>query len=812
MKKSIFLFILIAFLSTITRAVPADPSLRRATTKDGRSLTYICIGDEFLQTYRTIDGYTIIQTEESGWVYAILNSENELVPSNFIACNENERTVEEISFLASTSKNLSFKREQVTTQIENRTKSRSSYTKSSKSMNTFPTEGKVNLLIILVDFPDVKMTYTQEQFQDFATGENYQGNGNNEFTRNPKFGSIRNYYLENSNGRLDMQIDVVGPYTVSKNRAEYGKNTYDWQGNRRSDKNTEGMANEAIKLAMNDGVDFSKYDNDNNDTIDAIHFIFSGHSEASTGKDEDIWPMRSNLINRSRPTPSGKTTSIYSISSEYQGETNYMGGVGVTCHELTHVLGLPDWYDTDESDGKNYVMGKYSLMDGGPYVNNENTPPHLNAVEKEMLNWHNHIELDTAGTYTLPVWNTSENAISYKLTTPVEHEYYILENRQQAGWDVKLPGHGLLIYHVDQKMVNVWYEGPSAIMNSINARKDSMGFYLICADNRRVDNSTSMAGDPFPGTANNTSFTDESTPAVRLRYTKAPLNKPITKITELGDTAIQFVFNYNTVSIPTGVVCSENIDEIAPLVAGTYDENDTYLWQVLKNNTWSDAPGENTNSEYYLTEYEEGAKYRRIIISSEAGSDTSIAYALPKYEPSVGGTITPSFDSIFKGESVRLVLDDYIKDITQWQVKDDESSEWISIRNTTATLLQAHDVVGDYTYRAVVRNKKCPEVYSSEAVVIVSPEPEEPIAELDEYLVYPSPSNGLINIHSSTDDLYDVSIFNSVGKLVYSRNDIQLRTETVNLPYLQSGVYIVQIKNKQDDSIHNKKIVISKFK
>ncbi len=80
-------------------------------------------------------------------------------------------------------------------------------------------------------------------------------------------------------------------------------------------------------------------------------------------------------------------------------------------------------------------------------------------------------------------------------------EYFILENRQQVGWDYYLPGHGMLIYHVNQNVAG-WNS------NCANCNPNFPGVDLEEANSSPYN----RAGNPFPGTSNKTSFTDNTTP------------------------------------------------------------------------------------------------------------------------------------------------------------------------------------------------------------------------------------------------------------------------------------------------------------
>ena len=268
----------------------------------------------------------------------------------------------------------------------------------------------------------------------------------------------------------------------------------------------------------------------NNDGIvDAVHVIFAGAGEASTGESDAIWPHRWSIYSYDSLDIDfdGVRLKDYSCSAEKMGSG--MDGIGTICHEFGHVLGLPDLYDTDYegSGGRATAVNTWSIMASGSYNNYSNTPASFTAYEKYRLNW---LELDTlslAGEYVLPPLMDSNKA--YIITTPYENEFFIFENRQQSSWDTYIPNSGGLIFHVKQ-------EGDYNINCDPNYQK-----YDIEEADRNDDEST-LSTDVFPSAQYNNFFTDYSLPNSIL-WSGETLNKPITRITrDTSDNCIRFRF------------------------------------------------------------------------------------------------------------------------------------------------------------------------------------------------------------------------------------------------------------------------------
>ena len=141
---------------------------------------------------------------------------------------------------------------------------------------------------------------------------------------------------------------------------------------------------------------------------------------------------------------------VYSCSPECQGTSSDLTTIGVICHELGHVFGAPDYYDTDyeESGGQFPGLGNWDVMSSGSYNNGGKRPAHHNPYTKIYIyKWRDCDTLDGSSTKIVmdPV---EEGGKIYRVNTSTNRDFFLLENRQAVKWDKALPGHGMLVYHV----------------------------------------------------------------------------------------------------------------------------------------------------------------------------------------------------------------------------------------------------------------------------------------------------------------------------------------------------------------------------
>lgn len=360
-------------------------------------------------------------------------------------------------------------------------------------------------LVILVNFTDVAFTTDKAELDSMLLGKNYTRDYSYFYDGKKQSitskGSAWQYFYDSSNGHYDPQFDVIGPVTVSKNMEYYGKNNPSTQ----FDAEPWTMVKEACQL-VDDSVDFKQYDNNNDGYVDFVYVIYAGYGEADGGDENTIWPHSYWLLNAGITCKvDGKYVDLYACGNELDSRTNYHTGIGTFCHEFSHVLGLPDLYETT-GYGTHKTIGAWSILDYGPYNNDGNTPPAYSAYEQFFMGWLMPRLIVDAENVELEELQASNSALLISSTDqhnligndPKPTTFYLLENRQQVGWDKYLPGHGLMLTKV-QYSSNNWQQ------NTVNNKAQSMGVDLIEADgmtpNSKQNGYDGKPGDLFPAGA-----------------------------------------------------------------------------------------------------------------------------------------------------------------------------------------------------------------------------------------------------------------------------------------------------------------------
>ena len=411
-------------------------------------------------------------------------------------------------------------------------------------------------LIILVNFKDKAFTTTKAEMDSMINGQHYTRDYSytygGERLHITSTGSAREYFYEASNHQYHPQFDVIGPVTVSQKMSYYGGN--DRQGN---DKNAEKMIQEACQLAKSEyNVDFTQYDNDNDDYVDFVYVFYAGYGEADGGSENTIWPHAYYLTAANISCIiDGKQVDSYACSNELDYYSKEHSGIGTFCHEFSHVLGLPDLYITVETRTTHKTLGEWDIMDYGPYNNDGNTPPNYSGYERFFMGWATPRVLTDGEEVTLHDLTSSNEVLLISETDehnligndPSPSTFYLLENRQQTGLDTYLPGHGLMLTRIKYNYYQ-WYS------NSVNNTATSMGIDLIEADGKAPNYSS---GNPYNGY--NGKATDLF-PAGATAY-EGITNHPITNIQE-KDGVITFTYRNTTATDDIETVPSTEIRAI----------------------------------------------------------------------------------------------------------------------------------------------------------------------------------------------------------------------------------------------------------
>lgn len=499
----------------MAHAVPAKPGLIRFDN-NGDTISVILRGDEHSHYYTTADGYALIQDADGALRYAV-ELDGELTASQIKAKDPGLRDPDALSLLAGIDRErqAALLTERMT---RDRRKTAPKRIADESLLNTFPTTGSPRCIAILVEFQDKGFTLDNPR-QVFDDMLNKGG-----FDKDGATGSVIDFFTASSNGQFTPHFDVYGPVKLPQNMSYYGGN--DSSGN---DIRPYEMLIHAAGL-LDDTVDFSNYDTDDDGFIDNVYIFYAGYGEADGGPANSVWPHSWNIHDDLGMDYyfDGKMLNHYATSNELTYGSTRLAGIGVFCHEFSHVLGLPDLYSTTYTS--TFTPGEWSLMDHGSYNNDGHTPPTHTAYERYCLGWIEPKVLNDPANITMfPMSQIGNYDDAYIIHTENHNEYYILENRQQKSWDQYIPGHGLLVWHIDF-VPDIW------TMNIVNITKQYVD--IVEADNEQSEYS--RTGDPFPGSANVTEFTDDTTPSMKS-WNGNPLYSPITNITEENG-IISFMF------------------------------------------------------------------------------------------------------------------------------------------------------------------------------------------------------------------------------------------------------------------------------
>ncbi|MCD8304239.1 MAG: M6 family metalloprotease domain-containing protein [Prevotellaceae bacterium] len=514
-----FLLLVTALFSLGSKAVPARPLPMTVLQKDRTTVTVYLRGDEHYHYFLTDDGVPIMQGEDLSYYYA-LSGDSTLTVSNLLAHNAEERNEEETALVAQhKGKALEIIAKQCETlhrMQEDDGNHPMRIRAKSLVQRALAYQGSKKGLVILVNFTDCSMSGTDPNVT-FTEMFNKEG-----YNENYHIGSVHDYFFDQSYGQFDLTFDVVGPVTVSEKMSYYGANNhYDL------DAHPGEMVIEACRL-VDDLVDFADYDWDGDGEVDQVFVIYAGYGENAGAPSYTIWPHEYNLSSAAAYGDGegiicldGVNINTYACTAELTGTTGTTpDGIGTACHEFSHCLGLPDFYDVNYGGG--FGMDSWDVMDMGCYNGpngNSEIPCGYTAYERWYCGWMSLTEL-SGMTRVKDMPCLGDEPVAYKISNDnYPDEYLLLENRQNEGWFTYVKQysdcHGLLVTHVDYSPM-YWYA------NIVNTLAKHQRMSIIPADNgygsqytnsSGVQYSTTendLKGDPFPGNSKVTELTNTS--------------------------------------------------------------------------------------------------------------------------------------------------------------------------------------------------------------------------------------------------------------------------------------------------------------
>ena len=351
--------------------------------------------------------------------------------------------------------------------------------------------GNFKILTLLVDFSDKPASVNAVDF-DSLIYINISG-------------SVNNFYRQNSYNALSIVSpvypSVLGWYRAPQTYAYYTNNQ---NGLGAYPQNAQKLVEDIVNLA-DPYVDFSQFDNDSDGYVDGLIIAHAGPGAEFTGNNYDIWSHQWSITPRLKD---GVNIYTYSMNPEYWTAPGDIT-LGVYSHELGHILGLPDLYDTDYSSKG---IGNWSLMAGGSWNGvNGSSPSHFDAWSKIFLGFVTPtVPIVDQNSVSFPQVET--NSTIYKLWTNGSPglEYFLVENRQKNGYDTYLPSSGMLIWHVDDSKSgndSEWWPGSGFLSHYEVAAIQADNLWELEKD---IDYGDS--GDPYPGSATNRTFSSSSSP------------------------------------------------------------------------------------------------------------------------------------------------------------------------------------------------------------------------------------------------------------------------------------------------------------
>ena len=602
MRKKLLFGLLFAAMTA--GAVKMKPGINIIKQADGTTITVRAYGDEDLSYFLASDG-TLLYQEGTNFYIAGVKADGTLYSTGVLAHEPSMRTIKEISAIKAQNAKAFYN--SMETQAKANKVRREPMTPDNSLL---PSLGKHKIPVILVEFSDVEFSVENPK----ATFDKYL-NGKELFNKetDPEMGqnyaSVAKYFKDMSFGKFEPEFEVYGPVNLGKPLATYGAGY--------SSEENMGLLLTDACTAVDDEVDFTQYDSNDDGNIDLIYIIYAGFSQSIAGNSTDCIHSKSGYLSLAKSFD-GMDVKRYGVNNELNGtpadQANgpIINGIGLFCHEFSHCMGLPDLYPKSGSIAEaciNQNMDYWSLMDAGEYTANGYRPTAYTAWERERLGW---MEIGTlTGPSNVELKSLDEGGAAFRIYNDKDetgHEYYIVENVQNNGWNKNLFGNGLMVTHVDYlssqfslggckvnntgghprmhvmaadgMFVPEYFLG-STIEDSYITFLKEHNADLVAKYGGQVfsieDYKAEAAGDLFPGTSNATSLTDDSQPMKAWTYNGETMGKPITDITndtEKGIVSFKFMGGGEPVDGINEVTVNKTTDSRVYSISGTYMGND----------------------------------------------------------------------------------------------------------------------------------------------------------------------------------------------------------------------------------------------
>lgn len=478
--------------------VPARRNVIAVQQSDGSTLHLRTAGDEFSHFLLTTDDVMVAKSDDGSIRYVTAVSPSGKASMSDMAHDAASRSASEKVLLSQINQ-----AELVRAYSEGRTAAPGEY-----SVSYLRPFGEMRSLVLLVEFPDRPFSRDSasisQAINDMLNLPGYRDTVLYNEEQIHFQGSVRDYFEAQSYGQFLPQFDVIGPIMADSSYAYYGKGKNDYI-------TTSRLMAEVCRKAYDKHLFTpADYDSDMDGEADFIFMIYAGRGENYSGSDPNtIWPHKYYF----NSVFEGIRFSQYACSCElFFDSEDIIDGIGTFCHEFSHIIGLPDFYDV--TNNRVFAMDSWSIMDFGQYDNYDFSPAGMTAFERYSIGWMDIITLDSPGRFSLE--DIGHTGIAYRLHTDDPDKFLILENHDRTGWFSYQASEGLMVTAVSYNKT-LWQS------NNINTIGRDKHYYILPADN--ISDSKTLSGDLFPYNGND-SLTVWSKPASMINngyYTKLPV-------------------------------------------------------------------------------------------------------------------------------------------------------------------------------------------------------------------------------------------------------------------------------------------------
>jgi immune inhibitor A len=342
---------------------------------------------------------------------------------------------------------------------------------------------RYNVLVLLVEFSDVRAD-REAHPPSFYHRRFFAGTA-----ADP---SLADYYRANSGGRFEVQGLVSRWIRVDSTYAFYASEGLGNAGGgidpTAYPHNVQRLVEDAV-ARVRDDFRWEDFDNDGDGFVDGLFIVHAG-----PGVDELSGPgeggsgdhIQAHQFHTTFEVPvDGARVFDYAAADE-------TARLGIVAHEFGHLLGLIDLYQAGRFAGPSgpFGLGDWSLMGTGALLNGARSPSNLDAWSRARLGFIDPVTIKTGVLGTNVTWSAASDDDVLRLWgAGGDSEYFLVEDRYKRGFDLFLPGEGVLIYHVDERIqTNTSSTHPKVKIEQADGTNDL----------NRTGGNRGDVGDPFP--------------------------------------------------------------------------------------------------------------------------------------------------------------------------------------------------------------------------------------------------------------------------------------------------------------------------